>query len=152
MNNFQNARISVAKKPFYSKILFKYELRNIGKLTLSKRTCWPNDQNPFSRLQSLQTAPGRQFKWPLMQEWKGLPCPHIKYYDIYLIQAWRSRLTDRKLCDNKLTWCSYKIIFQFDIHIQTRAFFKKLPMGGAVYIRDLLVMTEGTSKLWDMLT
>ena len=24
--------------------------------------------------------------------------------------------------------------------------------GGAVYIRDLLVMTEGTRKLWDMLT
>ena len=36
--------------------------------------------------------------------------------------------------------------------IQSRAFFKKLPVGGPVYIRDLLVMTEGTSKLWDMLT
>ena len=38
----------------------------------------------------------------------------------------------------------------------TRAFFKKLPVGGggggAVYIRDLLVMTEGTRKLGDMLT
>ena len=29
---------------------------------------------------------------------------------------------------------------------------KKLPVGGALYIRDPLVITEGTRKLWDMLT
>ena len=30
---------------------------------------------------------------------------------LIIMHWWRSELTDRELCDNKLTWCFHKIIF-----------------------------------------
>ena len=45
MNNFQNARTSVANT-IYLEIEFKYELRDVGELTVGETTRWRNDRIP----------------------------------------------------------------------------------------------------------
>ena len=78
------------------------------------------------------------------------------------IYWWRSGLTDRKLCDNKITWCSYKVKYNKNLQlfdtVRAGEFFKlTFFLEGRLFVQGLRkryqyrCLTHKQTRLaWDM--